>query len=92
MPKSSHIHKSMLLRGVKFAPPALTSGEIAETKGKAARSGRNHGGVPLSGSGRGRNSFNYASQSQYGGSHNSQNNRSDRNGYNSNPFPVPPLG
>jgi len=94
MPKSSHIHKSMLLRGVKFALPALTPSEIAEAKGKAARSGRNHGGVPLSGNGRGRNSFNYASSNQYGSSHNNQQPRGDRNGggYSSNPFPVPPPG
>jgi 5'-3' exoribonuclease 2 len=87
MPKSNFIHKSMLLRGVVFPPPALTPGDIETTKSKAARSGRAHGGVPLNGDGRGRNSFNYSSSNQYQ-SHNSQR----HNSYNQNPFPVPPPG
>lgn len=57
MPHSVHIHKSMLLRGVKFAPPTLDRGDIEATKGRANSSGRSHGGAPLGrgrGHGRGR--------------------------------------
>ncbi|KUJ23033.1 uncharacterized protein LY89DRAFT_165027 [Mollisia scopiformis] len=94
MPKSSHIHKSMLLRGVEFAKPALTQSDIEVTKSKAARSGRAHGGVPLQGDGRARNSFNYSNQSQNGnqqrGSRNGYNNQNGHN--NQNQFPVPPPG
>lgn len=57
MPHSIHIHKSMLLRGVKFGPPALDRADIEATKGRANSSGRSHGGAPLGGgrgSGRGR--------------------------------------
>lgn len=92
MPKSKHLHKSMLLRGVTFAAPALTQSEIEETKGKAARSGRSHGGVPLRGNGRGRNSFNYASSNQYHGSHNNQQSRGPPPPNYQNPFPAPPPG
>jgi 5'-3' exoribonuclease 2 len=91
MPKSNHIHKSMLLRGVKFPPPALDASDIEATKGRAAKSGRNHGGVPLKGDGRGRNNFNYASSNQYPATHDRQS-RGSQNGYSSNPFPVPPPG
>jgi 5'-3' exoribonuclease 2 len=99
MPKSKHVHKSMLLRGVKFKPPALNASDIEQTKGKAAKSGRSHGGVPLKGDGRGRNSFNYAGGNQsnqhqgYG-----QNNRQsygsrNNNGYsNARNYPPPPPG
>ena len=64
IPKSIHTHKSMLLRGVKFAAAALTRSDIEVTKGRAARSGRSHGGVPLQGNGRAHNSFDYSSPSQ----------------------------
>jgi 5'-3' exoribonuclease 2 len=80
MPRSSHIHKSMLLRGVKLPSRALDQNDIEETRSRAARSGRSHGGVPLRGNSgsRGRDSFNYAgsnslsrsqnqSQKSYGG-------------------------
>lgn len=62
MPRSMHVHKSMLLRGVKFAPPALNREDIEATKGRANHSGRSHGGAPLGrGRGRGRGSqINYA--------------------------------
>ncbi len=63
MPRSSHIHKSMLLRGVKFPPSALDQADIEATKGRASRSGRSHGGAPLRGeygSGRGRGQISYA--------------------------------
>lgn len=53
MPRSMHVHKSMLLRGVKFEPPALNREDIEATKGRASHSGRFHGGAPL-GRGRGR--------------------------------------
>ncbi|KAL9014477.1 MAG: hypothetical protein Q9180_008945 [Flavoplaca navasiana] len=54
MPKSSHVHKSMLLRGVKPAPPTLNGEDIEATKRAAAHSGRSFGGAPLRGNGRGR--------------------------------------
>ncbi|KAL9606629.1 MAG: hypothetical protein Q9179_000215 [Wetmoreana sp. 5 TL-2023] len=57
MPKSIHVHKSMLLRGVQPAPPALNREDIEATKGRAAHSGRSFGGVPFrgnNGGGRGR--------------------------------------
>lgn len=65
MPRSNHIHKSMLLRGVKFLPPALDRADIEATKGKANRSGRSFGGAPLrgdygNGNGRGRGQISYA--------------------------------
>lgn len=47
MPRSQHIHKSMLLRGVKFPPPALNRADIEATKGRANKSGRSYGGAPL---------------------------------------------
>ncbi|CAL5871662.1 uncharacterized protein PFLUO_LOCUS5915 [Penicillium psychrofluorescens] len=60
IPKSTHIHKSMLLRGVKFATPMLNSIDIRATQGRAQHTGRSHGGAPLGG-GRGRGGqFNYA--------------------------------
>jgi len=37
----------MLLRGVKFAPPALDRADIEATKGRARNSGRSFGGAPL---------------------------------------------
>lgn len=46
-PKSSHVHKSMLLVGVKFDPQALNSADIEETKSKAMTTGRSFGGAPL---------------------------------------------
>ncbi len=64
MPKSSYTHKSMLLRGVNFGPPALDRADIEATKGRANHSGRSHGGAPLRGghnNGRGRGSqMNYS--------------------------------
>lgn len=49
MPKSTHTHKSMLLRGIKPAPAALDRSDIEATKGRANHSGRSHGGAPLRG-------------------------------------------
>ena len=57
MPKSIHVHKSMLLRGVKIGPATLDRADIEATKGRAMSSGRSHGGAPLGGgrgNGRGR--------------------------------------
>ncbi|CEL09542.1 Putative 5'-3' exoribonuclease 2 [Aspergillus calidoustus] len=59
IPKSSHVHKSMLLRGVKFAPPALDNADIQATKSRAQHSGRSYGGAPLRGGHRG-GRMNYA--------------------------------
>lgn len=64
MPRSAYVHKSMLLRGITFAPPALDRADIEATKSRANRSGRSHGGAPLRGdygNGRGRGGqVNYA--------------------------------
>ncbi|KAJ5291215.1 5'-3' exoribonuclease 2 [Penicillium angulare] len=53
IPKSAHLHKSMLLRGVKFSTPMLNSADIRATQGRAQHSGRSFGGAPLNGRGRG---------------------------------------
>ncbi|KAL6715170.1 5'-3' exoribonuclease 2 [Lecanora helva] len=62
LPRSIHVHKSMLLRGVKFEPATLNREDIEATKGRASHSGRSFGGAPLGrGRGRGRgNQINYA--------------------------------
>lgn len=54
----------MLLRGVKFPPPALDKAEIEVVRSKAASSGRGYGGAPLrNGNGGGRGGrINYASE------------------------------
>lgn len=93
MPRSTQNHKSMLLRGVKFSTPALNQGDIEATKGRAANSGRSHGGAPLRGDGRGRGrgSFNYGSSSTSSfPRHQNQNQQSYNggNGYNGNQYPV----
>ena len=94
MPKSSHLHKSMLLRGVKFPTAALSPADIEATRGRAAKSGRAHGGVPLNGDGRARNSFNYASSNQHSQPRNHQQSYGSQNGYNgyNNNYAVPPPG
>ena len=46
-PQSSHVHKSMLLRGVKLDPPSLDRSDIEATRGRARNSGRSFGGAPL---------------------------------------------
>ena len=53
IPKSSHVHKSMLLRGVKLPTPMLDSSDIRATQGRAQNSGRSFGGAPFQGRGRG---------------------------------------
>lgn len=53
MPRSIHIHKSMLLRGVKFSPAVLDKSDKEATKNQASRSGRSFGGAPFRGNGRG---------------------------------------
>ncbi|KAJ5975647.1 5'-3' exoribonuclease 2 [Penicillium waksmanii] len=53
IPKSEHVHKSMLLRGVKFATPMLNSADVRAVKGRAQNSGRSFGGAPFRGGGRG---------------------------------------
>lgn len=45
--KSEHLHKSMLLNGVRFAPAALDKEDIDNTRHRAQNSGRSHGGVPF---------------------------------------------
>ncbi|KAI9736649.1 MAG: 5'-3' exoribonuclease 2 [Cirrosporium novae-zelandiae] len=67
MPSSLHIHKSMILRGVKFPPPMLDRSDIEATKSRASRSGRAYGGVPLRNNyngGRGNGSINYVANNR----------------------------
>ncbi|KAI9674113.1 MAG: 5'-3' exoribonuclease 2 [Caeruleum heppii] len=84
VPRSEHIHKSMLLRGVKFGPAALDHADIEATKNRARNTGRSYGGAPLrsdSGRGRGRGrggGFNYAVPSPHS--------------FGSGPPPPPPPG
>ncbi|KAI9839684.1 MAG: 5'-3' exoribonuclease 2 [Sclerophora amabilis] len=73
MPQSTSVHKSMLLRGVKFPTPALDHADIEATKSRASRTGRGYGGAPFrgeNGRGRGRGRFDYNVQ-------------------RSNPIPIP---
>jgi 5'-3' exoribonuclease 2 len=98
MPTSSHIHKSMLLRGVKMPAPALSHSDIEVIRGKARRSGRSYGGVPLKqdnnqNGGRGRNEpINYGP----GGASRGQDSRGPprNNGYPParDGYPIPPPG
>ena len=53
IPESHHVHKSMLLNGVRLPTPTLNRGDIEATKGRAGRSGRSHGGAPMRNSSRG---------------------------------------
>ncbi|CAD6449200.1 9bde2036-9cde-4a4c-8039-9d2f7da022b4 [Sclerotinia trifoliorum] len=104
MPKSTHIHKSMLLVGVDFGQPALNQSDIEMTKSRASRSGRNYGGVPLQGDGRGRNQFNYGSGNNNRGNGNRYNgpgttaprynnqSHGSQNNYNNYSQPPPPPG
>lgn len=48
MPVIGQVHKSMLLPGVKFNAPVLDYQDVEQTRQKAERSGRSHGGVQLS--------------------------------------------
>ncbi|KAL4795368.1 XRN 5'-3' exonuclease N-terminus-domain-containing protein [Aspergillus venezuelensis] len=57
IPKSTNLHKSMLLRGVKLGQPALDNADIQATKSRAQHTGRSYGGAPFRGGrGRGRGS------------------------------------
>ena len=49
MPKSIHIHKSMLLRGVYMPQPILEQADKDATSANAKNSGRSFGGVPFRG-------------------------------------------
>lgn len=40
IPKSMHTHKSMLLRGVQFPPPALDKTDVEATRNRSLRGGR----------------------------------------------------
>jgi 5'-3' exoribonuclease 2 len=58
MPASTHIHKSMLLRGVDLPQPELTREDLHTVHNKASNTGRNFGGAPLRDNSGGR--INYA--------------------------------
>ena len=47
MPPATHLHKSMLLRGIVEPPKQLDNSDIAILKSKARHSGRDFGGAPL---------------------------------------------
>lgn len=51
----------MLLRGVKFGPPALDNGDIQGVKNRAQNSGRSFGGAPLRNGGDRGGRINFAS-------------------------------
>lgn len=53
MPKSIHVHKSMILKGVQFPTPMLDQLDIQKTREQASTSGRSFGGVRFDGNGRG---------------------------------------
>lgn len=78
MPRSIHIHKSMLLRGVNFSPAILDKADKEATKNQASRTGRSFGGAPFRGNGRG----NGRGGGRGGGQINYANDRNDR----PNPF------
>ena len=76
MPKSTHIHKSMLLRGVKSPAPKLDNADIEATRGRANHSGRSYGGAPLRGGYRGK-----GGRGNINGNHGSHNNGQYQNSY-----------
>lgn len=47
MPPATHVHKSMLLRGVELPQKVLDNSDLAILKSKARNSGRDFGGAPL---------------------------------------------
>ncbi|KAI4194810.1 MAG: hypothetical protein LQ350_007553 [Teloschistes chrysophthalmus] len=84
MPKSIHVHKSMLLRGAQPAPPTLNREDIEETKGRAARSGRSGGNGSFRGNHGGRGG-------RGGGQMNQGSNRDNPFGpYVNSNYPPPP--
>lgn len=90
MPKATHVHKSMLLRGVKFSPPALNQSDIEATKGRASKSGRSYGGAPLQSGSRGRNSMHFTSSNQYTPRY--QEGQASPQNYTNSNYPAPPPG
>jgi 5'-3' exoribonuclease 2 len=87
MTYSNHIHKSMLLRGVRLPNRALDQTDVDSTKARAMHTGRSHGGAPLRGSGgpRPRDSFNYASSNSYSRpAYPNQQSYGSQNGYDTN--------
>lgn len=47
MPRAAHVHKSMLLRGIQFTPPALNGADIEAIKGRVNQSNRSHRGSSM---------------------------------------------
>ena len=93
MPKTSHTHKSMLLRGAKLPTPALNRSDIEIMKGRSRRGGRNFGGAPLGRSDQPPVHYGPNGQSQRGGYRGGyRGGGSTRGGYShhSSSFPGPP--
>lgn len=82
IPKSKHVHKSMLLRGVHLPPPVLDNSDIAILKSKARTSGRSFGGAPLNAQGGGR----YNSYSNGHANNNGNGQGGYNNGYSNNNY------
>lgn len=85
MPPALHVHKSMLLRGVKIPHTLLDKSELSVIRSRARNSGRSHGGVPLYNTdgprnnyGRGPNRISYEA--------NNGNGRANQGPNRSNPF------
>ena len=102
MPANSHLHKSMLLRGLKPPPAALDRSDIENMKNQAARSGRSWGGAPFRGNhgggrggrGSGPPHFSYAppGRDRQQGPPVSQNGYGLPPGFNGHRPPPPPTG
>ncbi|GAB7346968.1 hypothetical protein MBLNU459_g2021t1 [Dothideomycetes sp. NU459] len=66
MPPATHLHKSMLLPGLKMPAPALDYSDIEQTRQRSQKTGRGYGGVPFDNGGRG-GRFNYGNDNRNGG-------------------------
>ncbi|OKL64303.1 5'-3' exoribonuclease 2 [Talaromyces atroroseus] len=86
IPKSVHLHKSMLLRGVRFSPPALDQGDINTVKSRWR-----YGMRPFSGGSRpGRGGGQYNQQQGAGAGRPNMNDRQNPFAAHLDPSFVPP--
>jgi len=95
MPHSDHVHKSMLLRGIKMPEKMLDGSEVSVIRSKARHTGRSFGGVPLQNHNGGQNGrggrISYAADNDY--SRSQGNDRSNPFAAHLDPnFRPPPLG